>query len=120
MTKGSQPIIIGQTLIQLPVNEDFGMVGEIISYEAATGKISFKKVFDKAATPETFYAVARYQGKTGIPLATEVVAGSYAIFKRVGVGNVSFTGTQPAFQLDDDEATNKASFVSFFFPEEEE
>jgi hypothetical protein len=120
-TSGTQGLMVDQKIVYVPVNEDFSVIGEILSYSESTAKITFKKAWDKAATPTVFYAEARYAGKTGIPLSAEVSVGSYAIFHRVGVGNVVFTASQPAFQKDDEAANvNKASFVSFFFPATEE
>lgn len=117
-TKGTKGIFIEGKHAQIPVNEDYPIVGEILSYNETTGKIAFKKAWDLSTSPKTFFAVAMFKGKSGIPPSTLVNTGQKADFFRVGIGNVDFSGTQPTFQLNDADTTSKASFVAFFFPEE--
>ena len=113
-TEGTQGLMVDGSLKYIPMNEDAGFVGKITAYNATTGKVTLQKAWTKATTPETFYAIAKYYGLSGIPTSDEVVAGAYAPVFRVGVGNNDWSDDS-AFQLRDSTNTTKPSFVCFFF-----
>lgn len=114
-TKGTQALLVAGKLIKIPVNEDWAGIAEISAYDATKGKVTLKKIWSQAVTPETFFAWAKYLGQSGVPAESEVVVGEYVVFYRVGVGNVNFSATPAGFQLHDSQSTTKASFVVFFF-----
>ena len=111
---GTEGLMVDGKLVMLPANEDWQLVGRITAYDDTIGKVSFTKAWDQAGTPETFYALAKYAGRTGTPRASEVVVNFYAIFYRTGIGNNNFTSAT-GFQLNEAASVTKASFVVFFF-----
>ena len=113
VTKGTE--IIG---VNYPISGDKCVVGQILSYNESLAKIAFKKSWDDGN--KILYAEARYVGRSGIPTTEEVKIGQFGAFYRTGTGNIDFQTSQPSFQLTDEAATDKASFVMFFdFIEEE-
>lgn len=93
------------------------VVGQIVSYSPITGAVTFNKITDNQTTKTVWNAVAKYNGKAGIPLSTEVVVGQYAVFFRTGTGNnTNLTG----FQGTDPGTSTGASYVFFCSEKESE
>jgi|SRR3972149_11016963 len=76
-----------QSSQDLIVNEDWVIVGKIVSYDASYGTCTFNKIWDLGGTPTVFYGVIKYLGFNGIPTASEVTTNAYTPFFRVGEFN---------------------------------
>jgi hypothetical protein len=68
--------------LMIPMNEDYAIVVKIDSYSAGSGLVSGRKVWDEGNT--TYYAIVKYQGRSGVPKTEEVEPNSYTVFYRVG------------------------------------
>jgi len=92
----------------LILNEDWVVVGKIVSYSATTGATEFYKVWDSTET-KVFNAKIVYNGRDGIPLETEVETDAFLPFYRVGDFN-SVGTTSP--ELHTENASN-FSWIGF-------
>lgn len=77
------------------INEDWAMVVKITTYDETTGAVTGEKVWDTATEPAVFNAFAKYNGKSGIPVASDVEIDSYAVFHRTGEFNTAITSGSP-------------------------
>jgi hypothetical protein len=95
-----------RSTINVPVNEDWSMVVEILSVSG--GIVQGKKVWDTATVPKTFYAKLLFNGHGGTP-QDEIFTSGRTIFHRVG--NFNSQGTsQPELTT---ENSNNFSWVCF-------
>jgi len=87
------------------INEDYTIIVKVISVE--NGIVEGVKVWDQGDT--RFFAVLKYHGKAGTPEDSELEAGEYILFHRVG----EFTnkGTE-GFELHEEDVL-KCSWVCF-------
>ncbi len=116
--KGTQALPLAgdieRSAFPFPVNRDWTFFGQVMSYDETSHMVVINAVWDTATVKTTFHAQAMYLGKSGTPKPTEVITGSYCLVSRTGKGNNGPSGVPAGFQLDDD-TTNTASFVAFFF-----
>lgn len=115
-TKGTQALQIDDSLLYVPINEDYVFLAEVLSYNETDGKITAKKVWDTSESPKSFFVRAFYYGQAGTPTASEVVAGLKIAVYRVGCSNNNFSSLSEVLQLRDTTNTTGISFASFFFP----
>lgn len=96
-----------RTTADIIVNEDYSMLVKVVVY--FEGIVTAQKVWDEAASPKLFEAVAMYRGKEGYPEDHEIKEGEYVVFHRVGeFENAGFDG----FELHEADK-NKTSWVCF-------
>ena len=92
----------------LILNEDWVVVGKIVSYSPTTGAAEFYKAWDTEET-KVFKGKIVYAGRDGIPESEEVEEDSYLPFYRVGDFNSTGT-TSP--ELHTENASN-FSWIGF-------
>ena len=100
--------------INYPVNGPLTLTGQIVAYDALTGRMQVECDWDRSATKLRFHVWARYRGQEGIPSADEVVVGEFCDFDRVGPNNTAGSGIPAGYELYTTDPT-KMSWVSFFF-----
>ena len=107
-----QPGDSEQSTLCYPINADYAFTGQITAYNATNGEVQLESIWDEAAIKETFFALAKYIGQPGIPLASEVVVGQFCAVYRSG--EVNQPGPHSGLAIRDT-AAGLASFVAFFF-----
>lgn len=100
---------------EIPINADWHILGEITAYDFTKKQVTVKSVFDESGAPKEFFAMAKYLGKPGTPITSDVVVGEKVTIYRVGEGNdPAPVGGYSGFKGRSTDTT-KASFVAFFF-----
>ena len=113
-SRGTAGVMCDGKLTKVPSNEDWSMIGKVVAYDAAIGKLTLSKIHDTSASSKLYYVWYRYNGQSGSPSSAEVEVGQLVPFFRAGPGNADFSSVPTQFAAESGNI-NDPSFGSFFF-----